>query len=145
MTLLNDAMLALIARFVVDDLDHLSISDEQFLQQQIDEIKSHVSHLPKEQQQKYIFEWIEQRAENYRNEWLRKKLTQLLVKQRCSDCPLINDGSNSNCIIHQSWVELLKDYMSGKIDSEHYVEEALQLLGEHKEDLKIACVIKHAK
>jgi hypothetical protein len=34
-------------------------------------------------------------------------------------------------------MELLQQYVTGKIDSQEYIEDALELLAEHKEDLKV--------
>ncbi|MCW8956634.1 MAG: hypothetical protein OQL09_07105 [Gammaproteobacteria bacterium] len=138
MTMLDDSMLALIARFVVDDVENLSISDEKFLKHQVLEIKNHIEDVPREQQQKVILEWIHDHAEQYRKQWQSKAITQLLLHKRCSDCPLIDDGTSSNCTIHDRWIELLKDYLSEKIDSEEYVVKSLQILDDHKQELKIS-------
>ena len=140
MTILDDTVLALIARFVVDDLENLSISDEHFLQQQIQEIKNHVQGIPREQQQKIILEWIEEHAERYRQQWQKKAITQLLENERCSDCPLIG-YSTTHCAIHEKWIGLLTDYLAGKVDSIEYVEKSLHLLARHKQELKIKHVL----
>lgn len=137
MTILDDSLLALIARFVVDDIEHLSIPDEKFLRHQVLEIKNHIEEVPKEQQQKIILEWIHEHAEQYRKQWQHKAITQILLHKRCNDCPLIDDGSSSNCAIHDKWIELLKDYLAGKLDSEQYVVENLRILEDHKQELKI--------
>jgi len=44
MCIIDDPMLALIARFVVEDIDSISISDETYLQHQIAEIRSHIEN-----------------------------------------------------------------------------------------------------
>jgi uncharacterized protein YdiU (UPF0061 family) len=131
-------MLALIARFVVEDIADLNISDEVFLQHQLTEIRSHVESAPKEQQQKLVLEWIKEYAERYRQEWQRNSLSRVVVNKRCVDCPLIRDGSTSYCVIHSKWVALLEEYISDKIGSEKYIEETLDLLTQHKSDLKIS-------
>lgn len=138
MTILDDSMLALIARFVVDDVEKLSVSDEHFLKHQLLEIKNHIEDVPREQRQKVVLDWIHDHAEQYRKQWQKKAITQLLLHKRCSDCPLIDDGSSSNCAIHGKWTELLKDYLAAKVDSEEYVEESLSILDEHKQELKIS-------
>lgn len=138
MVILDDSMLALIARFVVDDISKLSISDEKFLKHQVLEIKSQIEDVPGEQQQKVILEWIREHAEQYRKQWHAETITQLLLHKRCSDCPLIDNGSSSNCAIHDRWIELLKDYLAGEVDSEEYVLQSLKILGEHKQELKIS-------
>jgi len=137
-TILDDSMLALIARFVVDDIGKLSISDEKFLKHQVLEIKSQIEDVPREQQQKVILDWIQEHAEQYRKKWQSKAITQLLLHKRCSDCPLIDNGSSGNCSIHNKWIELLKEYLAGEVDSEEYVVESLRILDEHKQELKIS-------
>lgn len=57
--------------------------------------------------------------------------------QRCPDCPLVGDGRVKHCRIHDQWLELLGQYAAGEIDSRRYVEDALNLLARHKEDLRI--------
>ena len=138
MTILDDSLLALIARFVVDDIEHLSIPDENFLKHQVLEIKNHIENVPKEQKQKIILEWIQEHAEQYRKHWHQKAITQILLHKRCSDCPLIDDGISENCAIHEQWINLLKDYLAGKVDSEKYISESLRMLDEHKQELKIS-------
>jgi len=136
-TILDDSLLALIARFVVDDIEKLSITDEKFLKHQVLEIKNHIEDVPREQQQKVILEWIHEHAEQYRKQWRHKAITQVLLHKRCSDCPLIDDSPSRNCAIHEQWSGLLKDYLAGKLDSEQYVVESLRLLEDHKQELKI--------
>jgi hypothetical protein len=135
---IDDPMLALIARFVVDDMTDLNISDEAFLQHQLTEIRSHVESAPGEQQQKLVLEWIKEYAEHYRHEWQRDTLSKAVANKRCTDCPLIRDGSTSYCVIHSKWIALLEEYVSDKIGSEKYIEETLDLLTQHKSELKIS-------
>lgn len=142
MVVFDDSMLALIARFVVDDISKLSISDEKFLKHQVLEIKSQIEDVPGDQQQKVILEWIHEHAEQYRKQWHAKTITQLLLHKRCSDCPLIDNGSSSSCSIHGRWIELLKDYLAGEVDSEEYVLQSLEILDEHKQELKISRIAK---
>ena len=138
MRIIDDPMLALIARFVIDDIADLNISDETFLQHQLTEIRSHIEKAPKEQQQKLVLEWIKEYAERYRQDWQKNTLSKVVLNKRCTDCPLIRDGSTSYCVIHSKWVALLEKYVSDKIDSEKYIEETLDLLTQHKSELKIS-------
>jgi len=140
MRIFDDPMLALIARFVVDDMNDLNISDEVFLQHQLTEIRSHVAKAPKEQQQKLVLKWIKEYAERYRQDWQKNTLSKMVLNKRCTDCPLIRDGSTSYCVIHSKWVALLGEYVSDKIDSEKYIEETLDLLTQHKSELKISTI-----
>ena len=141
MIMLDDAMLALIARFVVNDVEHLAASEEKFLQHQFLEIKNLIKDEPPEKHQQVVIAWIKEHAERYRNEWQKKVMAQHLLQHRCADCPLQSDGASSNCIIHNKWSLLLKDYVAGNIESDKYVEETLQLLEKHKTKLKITSVL----
>ena len=134
-------MLALIARFVVD-VDHLDVSDIEFLQQQIRTMQEHVAHLPADQKQECIIEWIEKHAENYRKEWQTKVISENVAQHRCPDCPLIHSGPSGHCEIHSQWAELLQQYLDEEISSRDYVEDTLQLLDEHKSDLKVTLLRK---
>jgi len=138
MSILVDPMLALIARFVVKDIDDLSFSDEAFLRQQFKEVKGHIEDAPKEQQQKLALTWIKEHAEQYRREWQRKTFSRMVLAKRCPDCPLRHDDSKRYCTIHTRWVVLLKDFIADKISSTQYVEETLDLLKENKANLKIS-------
>jgi hypothetical protein len=140
MCIIDDPMLALIARFVVEDIDNINISDEMFLQQQITEIKNYIKKLPKEKQQQQALEWIKEHAEQYRQDWRRRTFSRVVLNKRCADCPLIHDSSNSFCTIHSKWVVLLKEYVADKIGSDEYIEEALNLLEQNKTNLKVSAV-----
>lgn len=138
MSIIDDPTLALIARFVVDDLDNLSISDEAFLKSQIETICSHISDAPEEQKQQLALAWIKKHAKHYRREWLRKALSKCVSDRRCHDCPLLHSGGNDFCSIHSKWVILLNEYVTDKIDSEKYIEETLFILNQHKKDLRVS-------
>ncbi len=137
MFVVDDPMLALIARFVVDD-DHLEISNEEFLQQQVNSIKEYTSEYPAEQRGQKAMEWIEVYAEQYRADWQNSVISERLTPKRCPDCPLIDNSSSSHCEIHQNWVDLLRLYMTDKITSSKYVEDTLKLLTQHKDHLKVS-------
>ena len=137
MSIIEDPMLALIARFVVKDIDNLGVSDEAFLQHQVAEIRKHVGDAPAEQRQRLALEWIKEHAEQYRQEWQRRTLSKIALEKRCDDCPLIHDEPASACVIHKQWILLLQEYIAGDISSERYIEETLDLLSRHKASLKI--------
>ncbi|TNF38255.1 MAG: hypothetical protein EP315_01480 [Gammaproteobacteria bacterium] len=138
MNILDDAVLALIARFVVDDIDHLGVSEEQFLRRQCQEVQQAIRDVPPEQRQQAVLNWISDHAEQYRNNWRRQALSRALLSRRCSDCPLINEDSQSVCVIHQQWAALLNDYVAGNIQSAEYIESSLELLQQHKNHLKVS-------
>ena len=140
MCIVDDPMLALIARFVVEDIDNLSISDELYLQHQVDEIRSCIGNAPGDQQQQLALAWIKEHAEQYRQEWQRRTFSKIVLDKRCADCPLVKDGSKSSCVIHSRWVVLLKEYIADEIGSDVYVEETLNLLDQNKTKLKISAV-----
>ena len=142
MCILDDPLLALIARFVVDDLDNLSVSDEAFLKSQVAAVRSHVGHAPVEQQQQLALGWIKEHAESYRQDWQKKTLSKVVAEKRCNDCPLIRDNTNAFCTIHDKWVILLNEYVSNKIDSAKYIEETLAILTRNKNDLKISGLLR---
>ena len=138
MTIIDNPTLALIARFVVHDINHLHLSDEEFLRRQLAEIEDHIKDVPSDRRQEVVLAWIRDHAESYRQQWQQDAFSRLLRKERCEDCPLIDNGNSGHCLIHERWVSLLEDNLSGKINSEKYIEETLRLLREHKDDLKIS-------
>lgn len=140
MCIIDDPMLALIARFVVGDIDNLSISDEMFLQHQVIEIRSYIENAPREQQQQLALAWIKEHAEQFRQEWQRKTFSKIVVDKKCADCPLIHDSSQSFCVIHSRWTVLLNECIADEISSDKYVEETLNLLNQHKTNLKISAI-----
>jgi hypothetical protein len=140
MSIIDDPMLALIARFVLGDIDNLGVSDEEFLQHQVAAIKEHIGDAPPELRQQLALEWIKEHAEQYRREWQRRTLSRVALEQRCADCPLIHEDPSSSCAIHDKWLLLLQQYIDGDISSDNYVEETLDLLGTHKLSLKITAV-----
>lgn len=142
MAKIDDPVLALIARFVVDDLDDLSISDEVFLQNQVEEIFSHIKHAPEEQRQHLALAWIKDHAERYRQNWIRNSLSRCVSDKRCTDCPLRHGRSSEYCSIHSKWVILLNEYITGKIDSEEYIEETLHVLNQYKNELKVSALFR---
>jgi hypothetical protein len=140
MCIIDDPMLALIARFVVEDIDNLSISDEMYLQHQVAKIRSHIENAPGKQQQQLALEWIKEHAEQYRQQWQRRTFSKIVLDKRCADCPLINDSSKSSCDIHSRWIVLLNEYIADEIGSDIYIEETLNLLNQNKNNLKISAI-----
>jgi hypothetical protein len=140
MCIIDDPMLALIARFVVEDIDNLSISDEAYLRQQVAEIRSYIENAPGKQQQQLALAWIKEHAEQYRQEWQRRTFSKIVLDRKCVDCPLTHDGSKSSCVIHSRWVVLLNEYIADEIGSDTYIEETLNLLNQNKTNLKISAI-----
>ena len=140
MCITDDPLLALIARFVVEDIDNISIADEIFLKHQVSEIRSFIEDAPREQQQQLALAWIEEYAERYRQEWQRRIFSRIALDKRCADCPIIHDSSKSFCIIHSRWVILLKEYVNDEISSDNYIEATLNLLNQHKTNLKVSAI-----
>lgn len=139
MGVIDDPMLALIARFVVEDIDNLGIPDEVFLQQQVDELKRYVGDATGRECHQLSIQWIKENAINYRREWQKKELTRIVLDKRCADCPLMHrDTHKPFCTIHKRWAGLLREYLADQITSERYVEETLDLLNQHKNNLKIS-------
>lgn len=137
MSIVDDPMLALIIRFVTAHGD-VDASNEEFIKLQLETLQNHVSQFPKEQQGQKAMEWIKTHAENYRHNWQKEVVSLQACDKRCEDCPILSYGENTVCVVHSRWLKLLKDYLAENITSESYVEEALQLLRQHKSELSIA-------
>ena len=137
MSVVDDPMLSLILRFVLNH-EQLEVSDEAFIQRQIESLKCHVAQFPEKLQEQKAMEWIERHAENYRRAWQRTVVSKTAVNKRCVDCPLIHLGDAQNCAVHDAWLALLNRYLSKELTSAEYVEDALMLLQEHKSELVIS-------
>lgn len=136
MFIADDPMLALIMRFVSKG-ESLDISNTEFMQRQVAAINEYVSQFPSDERTQRAMEWVTQHAEKYRQEWQLNAATQQYSNRRCPDCPLIANGSNTHCEIHERWLKLLENYANNDMTSEKYVEDALRLLEEHKAQLQI--------
>ena len=136
-------MLALIARFVGADKNQ-GISEQAFLQRQVEAIESYVAGFPGEERNIRAREWIENYAETYRRNWQRKHLPRWLRELRCPDCPLADGRTIRHCKIHQQWSDLLVRYTSEDISSRQYVEQTLALLSDNKQQLKKVMPIRDA-
>lgn len=133
---LDDAMLALIVRFVAD-VDHLRMNDEEFFLAQVAAVKVHAARFPENQRGEKVMEWIEEYAEKYRRDWQRNSVSRNLSDKRCTDCPLIGTNDGSHCEIHSHWVQLLQSYNASEITSRTYVEDTLRLLKLQKANLQV--------
>ncbi len=137
MPIVDDPMLALIARFVVAE-DRLDVANEEFLKRQITAIEKHVSRFPDDEKGERALEWIAAHAGKYRQAWQKRVVSKQAPGQRCEDCPLGPNEDLSECEIHDSWVGLLKRYVNGQITSRRYVEDTLVLLKDNKARLSVA-------
>lgn len=133
---MDDPLFALFLRFAGFNRE-LSSHDEEFLKQQVEEIKTHVRSYPPEEQGRRTIQWIEQYAKSYRDRWEKEIIAREASDQRCTDCPLCHDNSHQYCEIHDQWLQLLKKYIANGISSQDYIEQTLALLAAHKEDLKV--------
>jgi hypothetical protein len=137
MSIVDDPLLALIVRFVTRD-DGIDVSDQEFARRQLATLKSYVSGYPESERSERAMEWVEQHAESYRRDWQKKVVSHHIVNQRCPDCPLQDGGDKAlTCVIHKQWLQLLNEYLNDEIDSRKYVADSLELLREHKNELKL--------
>ena len=136
MFIADDPMLALIMRFVSKG-ESPNISDKELMQRQVAAINDYIAQFPDEERTQRAMEWIEKYAEEYRKEWQRNTATRVYSDKRCPDCPLIADGTDTHCEIHERWLALLENYANNNMTSAKYVEDALRLLEEHKAQLQI--------
>ncbi len=136
MFIVDDPLLALILRFVINT-DGASSANEEFLKRQLKAIKRYLTQFPTQEQGPKVMHWIEQHAERYRDDWHRRSISKNTVYLRCEDCPLAVLDAAKHCEIHEQWLYLLRQYTAGQISSTDYVENALDLLRQHKEDLKL--------
>jgi hypothetical protein len=135
MLIVDDPLLALILRFVVDT-DEAGPTNEEFLRRQILTLRQYVAQFPEQEQGEKAMQWIERHAEGYRRSWQNRTVSQRTVHLRCADCPLTERGAAEHCEIHEQWLYLLRRYIAGQIRTRPYVEESLRLLREHKARLK---------
>ncbi len=136
MYIVDDPMLALIARFVVD-MEGVEVSDEGFLLKQVECLRQYVERFPPEEREQRALEWIETHSKAYRRDWQKKVVSEQMADRRCPDCPLVATDDLCHCEIHSRWLALLKGYTSGELTSRRYVEKALRLLHQNKDRLRI--------
>jgi len=130
----EDPLLTCILRFVTD-VDQSDADNRRFLQQQLKALKIHLLQFPPQEQQQRAMEWVINHAKAYRAGWQQRNVSRESFELRCRDCPLAQLGASQHCEIHEQWLYLLRRYMSGEIQSSAYVEQALEMLREHKDSL----------
>jgi predicted metal-dependent hydrolase len=133
---INDAMLTLILRFA-GRKQEIAFSNQEFIQNQLKAIQEHLEKYPPEEQESRAIEWIAMRARKYRKMWEKESITKEVSHHRCLDCPLSNSDVFEHCQIHGQWLELLQQYAANEITSKKYIESALEMLAQNKENLKI--------
>jgi hypothetical protein len=134
MHIVDDPLLALILRFVVDT-DQSPDANEQFLQIQLRAMRRYLDRFPEQEQGERAMDWIERHAKEYRRSWQRREASRRTFHLRCVDCPLAGLGMAEHCEIHEQWLYLLRRYISGEVASAGFVEGALELLRNAKEHL----------
>lgn len=142
MYIVDDHLLALIARFMGENQD-IAVSDTEFLLRQVSAIQDYIEQFPEREREQRTMEWVAEYAREYRRQWQRQVIVQNLQKLRCPDCPITGMHQSPYCEIHAMWLNLLQRYIADTISSEEYVESTLNLLGRHKDRLKIAQVRAH--
>jgi hypothetical protein len=133
---INDPMFALILRFVGRN-QKVILHDGNFIKKQLKEIQAHIDQFPAQEQESRALEWIEAHAYEYRKAWEKEAIGKEFSRERCPDCPFATMNDSEHCGIHEEWLSLLQRYAADEINSREYVENALNLIVRHKEDLKI--------
>ena len=131
MLVLDDALMALMMRFVVDTRDD-GQGGQEFLQRQLKVLRKHLAQFPEEERSVRAIEWIGEHAARYRRDWERNNLADRTVYLRCSDCPLASIDAAEQCEIHEQWLYLLHRYLAGEAMTRDYVEDCLELLRDYK-------------
>ena len=146
MFVVDDPLMALILRFVVNE-DDTDSSDNDFLKRQIKTLRKYLAQFPDAEHSSRAIEWIGQHAARYRRDWEKSTVASRTTYLRCADCPLAYLGAAEQCEIHEQWTYLLHRYISGDATNREYVETALALLGEYKEQqkLRVTSAIKAPK
>ncbi|MCB1771471.1 MAG: hypothetical protein KDJ31_17515 [Candidatus Competibacteraceae bacterium] len=144
MYIVDDPLLALISRFMCQN-QHVEVSDAEFLLRQINAIEDYVGQFPNSERDRRAMEWIAAHAREYRRQWQKNAVAQVLVKARCPDCPLLGERRSPQCEIHAFWLSLLQHYIADDISSQEYVESTLKLLTQYKDRLKVGIARKQAQ
>lgn len=131
MPVVDDALMALIMRFVVDTDDH-GLGNEEFLRRQLKVLRKYLARFPDEERSTRAVEWIGEYANRYRRDWERNKLADRTVYLRCADCPLASVDAAEQCEIHEQWLYLLHRYLAGETMTRDYVEGCLAVLRDYK-------------
>ncbi len=133
---INDPMFALILRFVGGN-QKVVFEDDKFIKKELKVIQTYIEQFPPEEREIRALEWIEAHAYGYRKTWEKETIGNELSGQRCQDCPLAVMDTSKHCEIHEEWLTLLQRYATDEISSKEYVENVLELIGKHKENLKV--------
>ena len=146
MFVVDDAVMALILRFVVKN-DDMDSPDDEFLKTQIKTLRKYLAQFPDAEHSTRAIEWIGQHAARYRRDWERSAVASRTTYLRCADCPLAFLDAADQCEIHEQWTYLLHRYISGETTNLEYVETALALLAEYKDQqkLRVTSAIKAPK
>ena len=136
MFIIDDPLMALILRFVSNSADKAQ-GDDEFMKRQIKAMKQHIARFPEEERTNRAMEWIGQHAAQYRRTWERNTIAGRTVHHRCPDCPLADLNASEQCEIHAQWLYLLHRYLNDEVTSRGYIEDALALLREVKEQQKL--------
>lgn len=131
MLLVDDALMALMMRFVVDTNDG-GLEGQEFLQRQLKFLRKHLAQFPEEERGARAIDWIGEHAARYRRDWERNRLSDRTVYLRCSDCPLASIDATEQCEIHEQWLYLLHRYLAGETMTRDYVEDCLEVLRDYK-------------
>ncbi|MDS4028159.1 MAG: hypothetical protein RKO25_14395 [Candidatus Contendobacter sp.] len=135
MYIVDDPMLALIARFMADT-ENMEVSNTEFLHRQITAIEDYVRQFPHDERDARAMEWIAAHSKIYRRQWQKNTVARTLGETRCPDCPLKGGSRSSPCEIHGFWLKLLQQYIADEMSSQEYVESTLKLLDGYKNRLK---------
>ena len=133
---IDDPMLALILRFVGHSQE-IDLRNHEFIQEELKTIREYIESFPPEEQDARAIEWVEKYAREYRESRVQEIVGEMFSSLRCPDCPLTEADSPGYCRIHEQWLGLLQRYRADEINSRAYVESSLELLAQHKEDLKM--------
>ncbi|MCW8890034.1 MAG: hypothetical protein OQL20_05180 [Sedimenticola sp.] len=134
MFVVDDPVLALIVRFVIGARE-LRVSDEPFLQRQVEQLQQHVASYPDEEQEEQAVAWIARHAEHYRAQWQNRVVNKQAQQVRCVDCPMSMRGTDQHCVVHFKWLDLLKRYTANEMNASEYVKASLGILQANKEAL----------
>ena len=96
MFVVDDAVMALILRFVVNN-DDMDSPDNEFLKRQIKTLRKYLAQFPDEEHGTRAIEWIGQHAARYRRDWERSTVASRISRfvrptMRC-------DQPRSHCLL----------------------------------------------
>ena len=133
---INDPMFALILRFVGRN-QKVALEDDTFIKKELKVIEEYIEQFPPEERELRALEWVEAHAREYRKAWEGETVGGEVFHHRCPDCPFAVIEDSEHCEIHEEWLTLLERYTADELSSREYVENALELISKHKENLKI--------